>query len=249
MKKLNHNTIKGFGAGLLAAAVIAGSGLPAYAMSAFKQINVSMGGISLYVDGKLQVPTDVNGNEVEPLIYAGTTYLPVRALTGMLTDKPVEWDPNTESVYIGLKPGAGKVVRADELKPYNESYAVAKTGSDAQFTLLNETQTPFNLYMSGRTVKLDGMYTELNGEFVARQSDLTDNRTAELSIYAVDQYGTKNLIDSYELKSGDEPVSVHTNIRGCDYLYITINQNEHLLNAVEYQGFFYNVTFTQASAG
>ena len=163
MKKFNHNTIKGFGAGLLAAAVIAGSGLPAQALSAFKQINVSMGGISLYVDGKLQVPTDVNGNEVEPLIYAGTTYLPVRALTGMLTDKPVEWDPNTESVYIGLKPGAGKVVRADELTPYDSSSALAYTGKDAQFTLLNETQTPFNLYRSGRTVKLDGMYTELNG--------------------------------------------------------------------------------------
>ena len=80
---------------MLVAAVIAGSGLPAHALSALRQINVSMGGISIYVDGKLQVPTDVNGNEVEPLIYAGTTYLPVRALTGMLTDKEVEWDSKT----------------------------------------------------------------------------------------------------------------------------------------------------------
>ena len=246
MKKFNHNTIKGFGAGLLAAAVIAGSGLPAYAMSAFKQINVSMGGISLYVDGKLQVPTDVNGNEVEPLIYAGTTYLPVRALTGMLTDKPVEWDPNTESVYNGLKPGAGKVVRADELKPYDSSSALAYVGKDAQFTLLNETQTPFNLYKMGRTVKLDGMYTELNGEFVAKQASLTSTGSAMLSIYAVDQYGTKNLIDSYELSSGDEPVSVHTNIRGCDYLYIDI---EYPTLGNYSGGYFYNVTFTQASAG
>ncbi|MCI7473143.1 MAG: copper amine oxidase N-terminal domain-containing protein [Clostridiales bacterium] len=248
MKKFNHNTIKGFGAGLLAAAVIAGSGLPAYAMSAFKQINVSMGGISLYVDGKLQVPTDVNGNEVEPLIYAGTTYLPVRALTGMLTDKPVEWDPKTESVYIGLKPGAGKVVRADELKPYNESYAVARTGSNAQFKLLGETQTPFNLYRDGETVKLDGRYTELNGEFVAKQDTLNSDYTGTLSIYAVDQYGTKNLIDSYELKSGDEPVSVHTNIRGCDYLYIGISGVNNHGTLIDY-GYFYNVTFTEASAG
>ena len=246
MKKFNHNTIKGFGAGLLAAAVIAGSGLPAYAMSAFKQINVPMGGISLYVDGKLQVPTDVNGNEVEPLIYAGTTYLPVRALTGMLTDKPVEWDPNTESVYIGTKPGAGKVVRADELKPYNRSYAVAKTGESAQFELLGETQTPFNRYIMDETVKLNGMYTELNGEFVAKQASLTSTGSALLRIYAVDQYGTKNLIDSYELKSGDEPVSVHTNIRGCDYLYIDI---EYPTLGNYSGGYFYNVTFTQASAG
>lgn len=247
MKKMNHNTIKGFGAGLLAAAVIAGSGLPAYALSTFKQINVSMGGISLYVDGKLQVPTDVNGNEVEPLIYAGTTYLPVRALTGMLTDKPVEWDPNTESVYIGTKPGAGKVVRADELNSY-DGYTLAKAGKDAQFKLLEETQTPFNQYNMDETVKLDGRYTELNGEFVCYQSSLSSKYAAKLCIYAVDQYGTKNLIDSYELKSGDEPVSVHTNIRGCDYLYIDIEYTT-LGDYSGESGYFYNVTFTEASAG
>ena len=143
---------------MLVAAVIAGSGLPAHALSALRQINVSMGGISLYVDGKLQVPTDVNGNEVEPLIYAGTTYLPVRALTGMLTDKEVEWDSKTESVYIGLKPGEGQVVRAEEMTLYNKpSESVAYTGKDAQFKLLGETQMPFNRYKWGNTIKLDGL--------------------------------------------------------------------------------------------
>lgn len=246
--KLDRNTWRGFGAGLLAAAVIAGTGLPAHAMSALQQINVSMGGISLYVDGKLQVPTDVNGNEVEPFIYKGTTYLPVRALTGMLTDKPVEWDSKTESVYIGTKPGAGKVVRAEELTPYDSKSALAYAGKDAQFTLLNETQTPFNWYKMNKTVKLDGMYTELNGEFVAKQDSLSSKSAGKLCIYAVDQYGTKNLIDSYELKSGDEPVSVHTNIRGCDYLYIDIEETT-LGDYWGYYGYFYNVTFTQASAG
>lgn len=242
MKKLNHNTIKGFGAGLLVAAAIAGSGLPAQALSTFQQINVSMGGISLFVDGKLQVPTDVNGNEVEPLIYAGTTYLPVRSLTGMLTDKPVEWDPKTESVYIGTKPGAGRVVRADELTPYDSSTPLAWTGESAQFTLLEEVQTPFNKYKMGTTVKLDGRYTELNGEFVIPYDTLGSERDGTLCIYAVDQYGTKNLIDSYELKAGDQPVSVHTNIRGCDFLYIALEDYWHD------DGIFYNVTFTEASA-
>ena len=249
MKKFNHNSIRSFGAGVLVAAVIAGSGLPAHALSAFRQINVSMGGISLYVDGKLQVPTDVNGNEVEPLIYAGTTYQPVRALTGMLTDKPVEWDPKTESVYIGLKPGEGKVVRAEDMKVYNKpSESVAYTGKEAQFKLLGEVQTPFNRYKDRQTVKLDGLYTELNGEFVCYQSELGNKLASKLCIYAVDQYGTKNLIDSYEIKAGDEPVSVHTNVRGCDYLYIAFEPT----TIGEYSGvagYFYNVTFTQTSAG
>ena len=250
MKKFNHNSIRSFGAGVLVAAVIAGSGLPAHALSALRQINVSMGGISLYVDGKLQVPTDVNGNEVEPLIYAGTTYLPVRALTGMLTDKEVEWDSKTESVYIGLKPGEGQVVRAEEMTLYNKpSESVAYTGKDAQFKLLGETQMPFNRYKWGNTIKLDGLYTELNGELVACQSRLEEKLATKLCIYAVDQYGTKNLIDSYEIKSGDDPISVHTNIRGCDYLYITFENwdvDGYSSNGV---GYLYNVTFTKASAG
>ena len=44
MKKFNHSSIRSFGAGVLVAAVIAGSGLPAHALSALRQINVSMGG-------------------------------------------------------------------------------------------------------------------------------------------------------------------------------------------------------------
>lgn len=177
MKKLNHNTIKGFGAGLLVAAAIAGSGLPAQALSTFQQINVSMGGISLFVDGKLQVPTDVNGNEVEPLIYAGTTYLPVRALTGMLTDKPVEWDPKTESVYIGTKPGAGRVVRADGLTPYDSSTPLAWTGESAQFTLLEEVQTPFNKYKMGT---ITGLRPVTGGQVVIDGQDITHASPREI---------------------------------------------------------------------
>lgn len=244
--KFNFNTLKGFGIGVIVTSIIASNGIFSYASTKAQQINVAMGGIKIFVDGKLQVPIDVNGNEIEPFVYAGTTYLPVRALTGMLTDKPVEWDANSQSVYIGLKPGSEEVIKADELKSYTGN-ELAVTGIRAQFKLLNEVQTPFNRYISGKTVKLDGMYTELNGEFVARQTKLGDKYAAKLSIYAVDQYGNKNLIDSYELKSGDEPISVKTNISGCDYLCIETNYKRHDEGGYTYYGEFYNVTFTKAS--
>lgn len=246
--KFDRKTLKGFGAGLLAAAVIAGTGLPARALSALEEIKVYRGGINLFIDGKLQVPTDVNGNEVEPFIYAGTTYLPVRALTGMLTDKAVEWDANTESVYIGLKPGAGEVVRAENLTPYNSTVSMAYTGKDAQFKVLNDTYTPFNRYRTGYTVDLDSMYTELNGEFVVPYDTLGAKRAGKLCIYAVDQYGTENLIDSYELKAGDDPVSVRTNVRGCEFLTIRV-ERAAIDDYVGATGQFYNVTFTKAAAG
>ncbi len=42
--------------------------------------DVATGGISIVVDGQKINPTDVNGNTVEPMIYNGTAYLPVRAV-------------------------------------------------------------------------------------------------------------------------------------------------------------------------
>lgn len=103
MKKYAQ-TIKGFCAGLLTAVLICGMALSADAASLLKKIEVAIGGIQIYIDGELKKPADANGNVVEAMIYNGTTYLPVRALTGMLTDKEVSWDGDTQSVYIGKKP-------------------------------------------------------------------------------------------------------------------------------------------------
>lgn len=69
-----------------------------------KTIDVLAGGIDIYVDGTLQTPKDANGNIVQPIVWNGTTYLPVRALTNMLTDKEVTWDAATSSIYLGKKP-------------------------------------------------------------------------------------------------------------------------------------------------
>lgn len=135
--------IKGFLAGALTSALVLGAATSALALSSPETIQCFMGGIKIFIDGQLQVPTDVTGKVVEPIIYNGTTYLPVRALTGMLTDKSVEWDSDTESVYIGLKPGAGEVIQIQDMKTH-EGYV--KTGSGAQFKLLGETQTPINAF-------------------------------------------------------------------------------------------------------
>lgn len=46
--------------------------------------------VSIVIDGKQLIPTDVNGNATEPFIIDGTTYLPVRAVANALGLK-VEW--------------------------------------------------------------------------------------------------------------------------------------------------------------
>ena len=43
-----------------------------------RKITATYGGITIYLNGQKQVATDVNGKVVEPLIYQGTTYVPIR---------------------------------------------------------------------------------------------------------------------------------------------------------------------------
>lgn len=59
-------------------------------------------GITVKMNNEVQTFKDANGKTVYPISYNGTTYLPVRAVAG-LVDLPVEWDGSTNTVYLGLK--------------------------------------------------------------------------------------------------------------------------------------------------
>ncbi len=60
------------------------------------------GDIKVYVDKELQTFQDANGETVYPIIYNGTTYLPVRAIGGLM-GKEVHWDNDTRSISLGEK--------------------------------------------------------------------------------------------------------------------------------------------------
>lgn len=57
-------------------------------------------GISIMVDGKERTFYNVSGQEVHPITYNGTTYLPIRAI-GELMGKNVNWDQSTLTVTLG----------------------------------------------------------------------------------------------------------------------------------------------------
>ena len=89
----------------------------AWAKDAAETITAVYRNIKLVVDGVLVEPKDVNGNVVEPFIYNGTTYLPVRAV-GQAFNKQIEWDGENNTVYLG-----GEVDKpAKELTLWNRSY-------------------------------------------------------------------------------------------------------------------------------
>jgi len=85
MLKVNKDKLKGYVLGTVVTAILMSMG-STLATGKLTSINVVQGGIKLFVDGKLIKPTDDEGNIVDPLIYNGTTYLPLRALSNALTN-------------------------------------------------------------------------------------------------------------------------------------------------------------------
>ncbi len=97
--------------------------------------------IKIFIDGGEIVPKDANGNVVEPFTMNGTTYLPVRAISNAF-GKDVEWDGETQSVYIGKK---------DHTKPDNYLDRI-------QYTTFDKTNNATNtLY------KINGSITDYIG--------------------------------------------------------------------------------------
>lgn len=90
---------------LLAVAMIIGQGSFAFGESvtlpspskvlAYHKPNVTI----LYNDQELGF-TDVNGTAVYPIIYGGTTYIPVRGVSRLMGEN-IEWEPMNQIVFIG----------------------------------------------------------------------------------------------------------------------------------------------------
>ena len=98
---INKENIKGFVIGAAAALFICTSAV--FAQNLEKTVNAVYNNIKLVINGAEVTPKDANGNTVEPFIIDGTTYLPVRAVAGAL-GQSVDWDGETNTVYIGEKP-------------------------------------------------------------------------------------------------------------------------------------------------
>lgn len=100
---MKKGKISGFICGFLVATLLFSTAAVGFASTGSKSITAVYNNIKLYVDQKLITPKDAAGNTVEPFIYNGTTYLPVRAVADAL-GQSVSWDNSTKSVYIGEQP-------------------------------------------------------------------------------------------------------------------------------------------------
>lgn len=56
--------------------------------------------VTIEMNGVRHVFRDARGQIVYPIIYNGSTYLPVRAVSALMKE-PIEWDSGSKTVYIG----------------------------------------------------------------------------------------------------------------------------------------------------
>lgn len=115
--KTKRTTITAFALGLVTAFLMSLMVVPGFAATVAKTITVYTG-ITLYYDGVKVEPKDATGKKVEPLLYNGTTYLPVRAISNLFGED-INWDGKTQSVYIGDMPGK-KTYLGIDIKPYDK---------------------------------------------------------------------------------------------------------------------------------
>lgn len=175
---MKKERLKGFLLGLLTMTLVFSASFSVYAAVGSQNISANFNNIKLYVDQKLIIPKDANGNTVEPFIYNGTTYLPVRAVADAL-EKNVSWDATTKSVYLGTQPTTSLPVAP----PVAESYSMTNPA-------------PLN---TPQTVTVESLY----GEYSATITVTEIIRGSE----AWEKIKTKNKFSS-EAKEGNEYIVV-----------------------------------------
>ncbi|MCI8477054.1 MAG: copper amine oxidase N-terminal domain-containing protein [Oscillospiraceae bacterium] len=237
----NRDMLHGFVLGVLLVALVTAIPVTADATGARKAtIDVVYNNIKLVIDGNEVTPRDANGKVVEPFVYNGTTYLPLRAISNALTGgaKPVSWDQSTYTVYIGERPvEPGKIVDMVDMKTYPANQQVFQAGQS--FQLRQQTWTPFNVCNNfGGTFLLKGDYAELNG-FLA-VPDGGNMTLPELITLTISDADTGAVLFKGAPERMGEPIPVHADLTGVDRLSISL---------VGTYCKFYNVTLTTIPRG
>lgn len=77
-----------------------------YASSALESITASLNhNLNIEISGKAYKPTGPNGESLSPIVYQGTTYLPVRSISEAL-NTDVNYDSSNNKILITPKSGA-----------------------------------------------------------------------------------------------------------------------------------------------
>ncbi len=167
--------------------------------------------IRICIDGVEMTPRDSAGQVVEPFIYNGTTYLPIRAV-GEAVGKEVTYDGSTSTVYLG-KSGQVQYL-GQQIEAYQTDGAYEETVTMGGESYLNGLS--FNRYSGTRYAyyNLNGMYTSISGMY-GMEDGTSDDKERTINFY-----GDGRLLESITVRGGELPKNFVVNITGVAQLKI-----------------------------
>lgn len=129
------------------------SGFVTLAKTGTESISAWYSDIKICVNGEYITPTDANGNEVEPFIVNGTTYLPVRAV-GNALDMDVDWDNDTSTVSLSDKSIDIEIPKNPNSNPEIDKYIeeTYNSGYGKMIEAFKEQGLDIVLYSEGNTL-------------------------------------------------------------------------------------------------
>lgn len=115
----------------LCVVLLLGLSIPVFAAPQSGTVNYCM--VEIIVDGAKIVPKDANGKLVEPFIYNGSTYLPVRSVANAL-GLDVDW----ESGMVKLTSGAERTAAIGDPSMSEREVSIPMGGQDTKVSLDGE---------------------------------------------------------------------------------------------------------------
>lgn len=142
MKKLKY--LIPIGAVLLASTQVIGAGV-------LKDIKVRQGDINITLNGEKIQLKDVNGKPVEPMIYEGSTYVPLRSIMELDKNTKINWNNDTTTVEIETK----KHEKPTTDKPVQEKIDPVPNKEDPRDYNKRKEE------IQAKAVKIEDIFTEL----------------------------------------------------------------------------------------
>ena len=169
MKPIIKERLKGAVSGLIIGALVVSGGV--FAKQKIETIEVEYNNIKVYKDNVLCELKDANGSTIEPFIYNGTTYMPVRG-TANLADMQVTWDGATQSVYLWDEMVPGGTPFLEACPPYSKLSCDTYLATEGQsFSMAGEK------YSNGLTSHSGYALFNLNGKYEGKSvSFIVDGR-------------------------------------------------------------------------
>lgn len=186
-----------------------------------KAIDVTYRDIKIMINGEELIPKDAAGNIVEPFIYNGTTYLPVRAISEAF-GRDVNWNNDTSTVTVSGQPAKKMYVHDHfgKIKQKSSGFSLERANSSTYIGCIvypmQSTMDKSGMcdFRSSLTYPAEKHVEKITGTFVAPECTGEKESSARIRIY--DE--KKNTLYESEYLSSSAPdasIEFEVETKGC----------------------------------